>query len=218
MFQDRIQAFQRNGQGNKVAILVLDPDYRRRAAIASALDPGTHFVLPLETMQELADHPSLPDCVLLADEHDNVINVSRYYARFGVIPPIIAYAVDVVPQRVVRSVREGAAGYLAYPFSEDDFDKAFKELSEARREQDGDGGGGVRGGTDWSDSSVAARLTRRETEVLRLVSNGSSNQQIADLLKISRRTVEVHRYNILAKLNARNSIEASNIARKLRLI
>jgi two-component system response regulator NreC len=44
-------------------------------------------------------------------------------------------------------------------------------------------------------------LTHREYEVLRLISQGNSNRQIASLLTISVRTVESHRANLMEKLN-----------------
>lgn len=45
------------------------------------------------------------------------------------------------------------------------------------------------------------RLTRREREILALVAKGLTNQQIADQLYISPRTVDTHRTNIMQKLN-----------------
>jgi DNA-binding NarL/FixJ family response regulator len=44
-------------------------------------------------------------------------------------------------------------------------------------------------------------LTTREREVLKLISEGKSNKEIADLLFISVRTVERHRANMMEKLN-----------------
>ncbi|CAL9555655.1 hypothetical protein SUDANB108_04556 [Streptomyces sp. enrichment culture] len=49
-----------------------------------------------------------------------------------------------------------------------------------------------------------ARLTRRETEVARLVAEGLANQQIADRLVIARRTAEGHVERILSKLGFSN--------------
>lgn len=57
-----------------------------------------------------------------------------------------------------------------------------------------------------------ARLTKRETEVLREVANGLSNWQIADKLNISRRTVETHRYNLLDKIEMKNMALAIRLA------
>ena len=61
------------------------------------------------------------------------------------------------------------------------------------------------------ESPVAA-LTRREREVLRLMSRGLSNRQIGEELFISQKTASVHVSNILAKLGAATRTEAAAIA------
>jgi len=48
-------------------------------------------------------------------------------------------------------------------------------------------------------------LTRREKEILLLIAEGYTNPEIAEKLFISATTVDSHRKNLLAKLNARNS-------------
>ena len=48
-------------------------------------------------------------------------------------------------------------------------------------------------------------LTKRETEIVKLIAAGSSNQEIADKLFISLRTVETHRLNIYQKLDVKNT-------------
>jgi DNA-binding NarL/FixJ family response regulator len=53
-------------------------------------------------------------------------------------------------------------------------------------------------------------LTMREREVLKLIAEGISNKEIADLLFISIRTVEHHRANIMRKLNIR---QAANLVK-----
>jgi ATP/maltotriose-dependent transcriptional regulator MalT len=57
-----------------------------------------------------------------------------------------------------------------------------------------------------------AGLTQREVEVLRLVATGASNQQVADILHISVRTVNTHMTNILNKTNCENRTAASAFA------
>ena len=61
--------------------------------------------------------------------------------------------------------------------------------------------------TSLSDSRAAhkdADLTKRELEVLELLFNELSNQEIADKLFISLRTVETHKHNIMEKTGAKN--------------
>jgi len=52
-------------------------------------------------------------------------------------------------------------------------------------------------------------LTEREKEILRLLSFGKSNQQMADQLSISQHTVKNHLYNIFKKINVSNRLEAA---------
>jgi two-component system response regulator FixJ len=54
-------------------------------------------------------------------------------------------------------------------------------------------------------------LTKREREVLNLVTNGQTNKDAAGVLGISPRTVEVHRANILSKLGATNTADLIRI-------
>ena len=55
-------------------------------------------------------------------------------------------------------------------------------------------------------------LSRRETEVLQLVAEGTNTKQIADILYISETTVKTHLRSILQKLHARNRAEAVALA------
>jgi len=57
-----------------------------------------------------------------------------------------------------------------------------------------------------------ARLSVRETQVLRLVTNGATNPMIAEKLRVSRPTVARHIANILVKLEVTNRTEAAGIA------
>jgi LuxR family maltose regulon positive regulatory protein len=61
-------------------------------------------------------------------------------------------------------------------------------------------------------------LSERELEVLRLVAEGFSNQEIADRLVISLGTVKTHVHNILGKLDVRGRTQAAARARELDLI
>ena len=61
-------------------------------------------------------------------------------------------------------------------------------------------------------------ITEREREVLQLVANGESNKSIARTLKISTKTVELHRSNLLRKTSSNSSIELIKLATQSRLV
>ncbi len=57
------------------------------------------------------------------------------------------------------------------------------------------------------DSATDADLTARETEVLKLVAEGHTNQAIAERLGLSRKTVDAHRTNLMRKLGLHDVTE-----------
>ena len=66
--------------------------------------------------------------------------------------------------------------------------------------------------------SSTPRLTSRELEVLQRIADGESNRMIADALRISVKTVEHHRTNLMAKLNTHNLPDLVRAAIKRGLI
>lgn len=68
------------------------------------------------------------------------------------------------------------------------------------------------------DRGPAAGLTARERDVLQLMTEGLSNQVIADRLYVSLNTVRNHSRNVLAKLGAHSKLEAVSIAIRLGLV
>ncbi len=61
------------------------------------------------------------------------------------------------------------------------------------------------------------KLTKRELEVLKGIIDESSNQEIADKLNISKRTVDNHRNSIIAKVGAKNTAGIIKFAMKMNL-
>jgi DNA-binding NarL/FixJ family response regulator len=61
-------------------------------------------------------------------------------------------------------------------------------------------------------------LTRRENEVVKLIAEGHTTHEIAELLTISAKTVERHRTNLLGKLGMRDRVEVTRYAIRAGLI
>jgi DNA-binding NarL/FixJ family response regulator len=64
----------------------------------------------------------------------------------------------------------------------------------------------------------AINLTKREIEIIKLIADGLTSQQMADRLFISPRTVETHRANLMKKLTVKNAIELVKKAQQLNLL
>ena len=68
------------------------------------------------------------------------------------------------------------------------------------------------------ETEAANTLTKRETEILKLVRDGFLSKEISDKLTISLHTVNTHRQRVLEKLGVNNSMEAVMLGSKLGLI
>jgi two-component system response regulator NreC len=69
-----------------------------------------------------------------------------------------------------------------------------------------------------SDQIPVESLTPRETEVLRLLAEGHTNRQIAEVLTISVRTVESHRSNLMGKLGLNSRVGLVRYAKQHNLL
>ena len=66
--------------------------------------------------------------------------------------------------------------------------------------------------------TIKYKLTYREREIISEILDEKSNKEIAEILNISKRTVESHRKNIALKLDVKNSIGIAKIAIKYNLV
>lgn len=63
--------------------------------------------------------------------------------------------------------------------------------------------------SSFLNDNILLKLTKRETEILKMVSEGQFNKQIADKLGITERTVKNHIYNIFKKINVSDRTQAA---------
>lgn len=71
---------------------------------------------------------------------------------------------------------------------------------------------------DRRPEEESIKLTKREIEVLTLVIEGKSSKEVADMLFVSKRTVDFHLANIYDKLQVSNRVQAFRRAARLGLI
>lgn len=72
--------------------------------------------------------------------------------------------------------------------------------------------------TNIDENKTEVSLTKREKEIIQKIAEEMSNQQIADELNISLRTVETHRRNLMQKLNVKNAVSLVKYAVQNQLI
>jgi DNA-binding NarL/FixJ family response regulator len=70
----------------------------------------------------------------------------------------------------------------------------------------------IRDYLDRGDATPAELLTPRELEIVKLVAEGSTSEEIAQVLVISKKTVEHHRSHILEKLGMRDRVDLTRYA------
>tara|TARA_R110002049_G_scaffold126860_1_gene283115 strand:+ start:416 stop:1081 length:666 start_codon:yes stop_codon:yes gene_type:complete len=130
---------------------------------------------------------------------------------------------------VVQAIQAGADGYLLKGASKDEFIKALTKVASGGKYFTGDVtaiimNNFVNGNTNTAvapkKEAIEApfKLTKREKQILNLVLQLKNNKDIAEELQISKRTAEVHRFNLMKKLEVKNIMELSNKAKDYGLI
>jgi two-component system response regulator FixJ len=134
----------------------------------------------------------------------NEIDAPHYGA-----PIFVASARGDIPT-AVEAIKRGAYDFVE---KRSDAEAVVARVHKAISSRSNGHHNGNGNGHDAEPRSFPGRelLTPREHSVLGLVASGASNQETADELGISRRTVEVHRAHILAKLNAKNAADLVRI-------
>lgn len=111
---------------------------------------------------------------------------------------------DVSSEKLYEAIRAAARGeYFMQPSITAKVISEFTRMARSPRVQ---------------PVELASELSSRELEVLRQVATGASNKEIADLLVIAEGTVKNHLTSILAKLDARDRMQAVLKAREYGLI
>jgi len=129
---------------------------------------------------------------------------------------------------VVQAIEAGADGYLLKGASKDEFLKALHVVASGGKYFTGDissiimknfvnGQAAKKAEPKKAPDEDPFNLTKREKQILNLVLQLKNNKDIAEELNISRRTAEVHRFNLMKKLQVKNLMELTNKAKAYQL-
>lgn len=162
---------------------------------------------------------SIHDCSALQLNH--IIRLNFDFPKIK----ILVFSTQSTEEAILKTIKSGAKGFL-------DKDSGRKELVEAIHT--------LRNGHDYYSESITHLLLKqyinkikttetnqdlginalssRQIEVLKLWGESYSNQEIADKLFISQRTVETHKNHIMVKLNLKTSVDMIKFAIKNNLI
>ena len=113
---------------------------------------------------------------------------------------VVVLSMHATPNYVQQALEAGASGYLHKHSPLEDLSAALEAVSKGRTYLSPILGSADELGVSKNVGN-AARLTRRELQVLQLIAEGNSTKEIAAILAISEKTVEAHRKQIMDKLD-----------------
>lgn len=189
---------------------LVDDDTAIRRSVSFMLKTSGHRVETYESGAELLSNCSSlePGCILLDIRMPGMdgLEVQQELQQRGVGLPVVIMTGHGDVALAVKAMKAGAVDFIEKPFEKGpllaSLQEGFNRLS--RKEATSD---------RMRDAEVRLHsLTPREREVLDGLAQGLPNKTIAYDLGISPRTVEIHRSNLMLKLQVRSLSEALRIA------
>ena len=209
-------------QTKTIRVLVVDDHTIIRKGIKAVLDlvPDVDLVGEAEngTQAVIQDQALSPDVILMdlmMPEMDGIAATRSILSDYPEIK-IIAMTSFEDEELVQGVLSAGAIGYLIKNVTADELAKAIRDAVSGRSTLSPEAATALIRATRPT-KQPSPGLTEREKEVLSLVVQGQSNQQIAEALVISLATVKAHISSILAKLQVASRAEAIAYAIKHKL-
>lgn len=189
------------------SVFVVDDEPRVCEAIRETLEaPGikvTCFNNGIECIEQLGRHKcDLLITDLKMPQMDGVELLTKARAMAPWLPVLMITGYGDIPT-AVNAVKAGVVDFIEKPLVKKSFVRQVKSLLQE--------GASL-------NAHVGTPLTRGETRVLKLIVDGKSNKDIANLLHRSVRTVEVHRSRVMEKLGVENIIDLVKRAATMGLI
>lgn len=199
---------------SRPTVYLVDDDEQMRQSLQWLLERnGYQVVASANSAEALANYdPSQPGCLLLDIQLPEVTGIELYeqFRRRGRVHPfIVVTAYGRIPL-AVEAMRLGAIDFIEKPFQSEQLlarvaEAVAKDLKSRR--------------VDEETAELLERtavLGPREWQVAELVADGKSSKDIARILGIKLRTVEVHRHNINKKLQTESPVELAGLISKIK--
>lgn len=205
-----------------VRVVICDDQDLVREGLNAILStaPGIDVVGEASNGEDVLDvvARTLPDVVLMdlrMPGGGGVVATRQIVAQHPQVKVLVLTTFDAT-EWVMDAIRSGAAGYLLKDTPRERLIEAIKGTVEGRTHIDP----GVAGkliswaaaGSEPVPTAVAADLSERELDVLRLLGRGLTNAEIADQLYLSEGTVRNYVSAVLAKLGVADRTQAALLA------
>lgn len=205
------------GKDNKENILVVDGITIERASMKAVLTSKkvVNEINEASNLQEAKSQISekqfsLIICSLIALDQEEALFLKQMIDIAGT-QPVLVLGPDKNQEHIHRAMDLGARGYITKKENTDVLMEGLHRLMEGEAYFPGMNGKNGKQKT-LSNKGKKPVISSREKEILRLVIGGMNNISISEQLKISVRTVENHRANMMRKLRVKNTAELVKIA------
>jgi DNA-binding NarL/FixJ family response regulator len=202
----------------KISVLIADDHKLIRETWSYILNNDSRF----EVIAECGDSEQAvemskvkrPQIVLM---DINMMPISGFEAteRIRKVSPlskVIGVSMHSQPAYAKKMLQIGARGYVTKNSSKEEMIKAILEVHNGNKYVCDEIKNNISDQVleENSDTPNVNALTEREIQIINLIKEGQSSKEIAAVLAISLKTVEVHRHNILKKLKLKNSASLVN--------
>ena len=159
----------------------------------------------------------IPDVILMDINLPDKSGIDLCKEIKGKFPAIHILGLSTMNQQsfIEKMLANGASGYVIKNATQQELMEAIHTVVKGKQYLSFDAAQAMR--KPDADSNIPI-ITRREKEVLGLIAEGLTNNEIAEKLFISFTTVETHRKNILAKFKAKNIASLIKMAMQMQII
>jgi len=186
-------------------IYIIDDDEALRDSLVWLLESSGYRVAAFESAEIFLDayNAAMTGCLVLDVRMPGMSGLELFEelrARHCTLPVIFITGHGDVPM-AVSAVKKGAVDFIEKPFGDRDMLGLIEQCLAAELANR------LQRRIEADTARRLDHLTQREREVLDLIILGKLNKQIADVLGISIKTVEVHRARVMEKMGAHSLAE-----------